>query len=173
MFGYLIIALFFYVLVSIIYYTFKNGISPMPTGRRVQKGFLEALPKSCKGQIYDLGSGWGTLARALGRKYPEATVIGFETSFVPYLVSRFVTFGCKNVDILQLDFYSLYLGEADIVVAYLYPKAMVKLGYKLDEELEPKCLVATHTFAIPNWEPFVEKRVDDIYKTPIYLYREI
>lgn len=145
----------------------------MPTSSRVQNAFLEALPNNFNGQIYDLGSGWGTLALALGRKYPEATVIGMETSFVPYLVSRILTAGRKNVDILQMDFFSLYLGEADMVVAYLYPKAMNKLGYKLDDELEPNCLVATHTFAVPGWEPFIERKADDIYKTPIYLYREI
>ncbi|MCI5052548.1 MAG: methyltransferase [Simkaniaceae bacterium] len=166
-------AILLFAFFSIIFYTFINGISPMPTSAKVQKKLLDSLPSKMEGEIYDLGSGWGTLVLGLARKYPNCTVIGFETSLVPYLVSKFLLMGRKNADILRHDFLQVYLGDASLITAYLYPKVMPQLQLQLDDELSPEALVVTHTFRFPGWEPVRTLHAPDMYKTPIYVYREI
>ena len=77
----------------------------MPTASKVKKELFQALPEHLEGTILELGSGWGTLAFALGKRYPNCQVIGYEISTIPYLLSlllqritkqKNVTFKKKN-----------------------------------------------------------------------------
>ena len=47
---------------------------------------------------------------------------------------------------------------------------MEKLRPKFESELRPGTVIITHTFRVPQWEPFMVYDTDDLYKTPIYLY---
>lgn len=61
----------------------------MPSNRKAVRAILQQIPKGFEGKIYDLGSGWGTLAWSCARHCPKAEVIGFEISPIPWLVSKF------------------------------------------------------------------------------------
>jgi len=159
------------LVVSIVVWTIKNGISPMPTSPKVKRRLLEILPV-VQGRIYELGSGWGTLAFSLSRHYPEAQIIGFETSPVPYWISKLCLnlSSSRNLTFERRDFFNVELKDATMVVCYLYPGAMRKLGEKLIQELKPGALIISHTFALPGWEPKATYEVDDLYRTKIYIY---
>ena len=54
-------------------YTIKTGISPVPTSPRVRDKMLAMIPPERlaaieRGRLFDLGSGWGTLAFALAKR---------------------------------------------------------------------------------------------------------
>lgn len=173
----LLLVLFLFLILiigSIVFWSLRNGISPMPTSPKVKQCLLAHLPHlENRGVIYELGSGWGTLAFPLAERFPDYPVIGLETSLVPFVVSKwFLMF--KKAPQLRLerkDFFSISLKNATMLVCYLYPEAMRKLKTKFEMELQPGTWVISNTFAIPGWDPLEMYEVDDLYHTKIYLYR--
>jgi hypothetical protein len=168
-----VLALFFLIAGSIVYYSSKNGIPPAPTLNVAKQGLLGLLARNkINGNIYELGSGWGTLAFALAKQYAHCHVIGYENSIVPCLFSqiRQIFAGCRNLKLVCKDFYTTPLNDADLVVCYLFTGAMEKLRIKFESELKKGTIVVSHTFAVPFWNPIDEIVVDDIYHTRVYLY---
>ena len=84
-----------FILLSIVVFSLKNGISPMPTTGRVRRALFDVLPNIDQGVIADLGSGWGNLIFPLASKYRTSEVIGFENSWIPFWFSYFLN-GCSN-----------------------------------------------------------------------------
>ena len=134
----------------------------MPTSRKVRKALWNVLP-SCDGPIYDLGSGWGHLLILLAKKYPHAKIVEYETSWVPYLVSKVVTLPFPTITVRRKDFFGEDLSGAGLLVCYLYPGAMKKL-----KDIEVPLI--THTFALPGREPLKVNEASDLYRTKIYLF---
>lgn len=170
----LLIVLALGILLSVGWYTFRLGISPMPTSQTVKKTLLEQLPPDIKGTIYELGCGWGTLLFPLGKKYPDSVVKGYELSPLPYLFCKcrqWVT-SQENVALFRQDFMSTSISDAGLVVCYLYPGAMAKLKDKFEKELPSGCWIISNTFALPQWTPDAVYSMADLYRTKIYLYRK-
>ena len=144
----------------------------MPSSLKAKRCLLSALPQPLHGKIYELGTGWGTLLFPLARQYPDCQVVGFETSPIPYLVSRIRQLYCRlpNVVLERRDFFSVLYGDADLIVCYLYPGAMRKLQVKFDRELKPGTWVVSNTFALPGWTPVSVIEVRDLYYSKIYVY---
>lgn len=168
-----VLAMSVFIAGSIVYSSLKNGITPMPTSNKVKRHLMTLLDQEIiHSRIYDLGSGWGTLAVALADKYGDCCVTGFENSMVPYLVSllRSRRAHHRNLTIARENFFNQPLNDADLVVCYLYPGAMEKLKIKFENELKVNTVVVSNTFAIPSWLPVKKIVVDDLYRTHLYLY---
>jgi trans-aconitate methyltransferase len=159
--------------ISIVVWTIKNGIGPTITSPKQKRCLLASLPEDLKGNVFDLGSGWGTLAISLARQLPACQVIGYESSPVPYLFSRVLQFLLRfpNLKFNRQDILRVSLQEASLIVCYLYPAAMKKLKPKFEEELHPGTVVITNTFAVPGWNPANVLLAADIYRSKIYLYQ--
>ncbi len=158
---------------SIIIYSLYNGITPMPTAPRVKRKLLEIINKrQIAGKVFELGSGWGTLAIGLAKVLPHCQVIAYENSFIPYIFSRFAQTLSRreNLTIIRKNFFRISLTEADLIVCYLYPGAMERLKIKFERELKDECLVISSTFAIPEWRAHEVSYVPDRYRTKIYVY---
>jgi len=159
---------------SIVIYTLENGISPSPTGGKVKRRLLDILgdlPGSDR--IYELGSGWGTLAIPIATQFPDSRVTGYENSIVPFAVSRIrqaLSF-TGNLDLAWANFYKIDLSDAALVVCYQSPGNMSNLRPKFEAELSDDVYVVSNTFAVPGWKPTETYRVDDLFKTRIYVYR--
>lgn len=153
---------------SIVAWTIINGISPMPSSSKAKKKLQEILP-NIDGPVYELGSGWGTLARILAKTYPHQHVIGYETSFFPYWISRLL-YNRNNLVFYRKNFFEVDLSQAALIVCYLYPGAMRQLKEKFIKELKPGTVIISNTFAIPGWTPKQVWEVNDLYKTKIYRY---
>jgi hypothetical protein len=159
---------------SVIYWTLRTGISPMPTSPKVKADLLRLIPPLLSpGKIYELGSGWGTLAFSLAKQYPEKEVIGYEISFIPYVISKLLVRlkKIKNLKIQRRNFLEDPLDEAHLVVCYLYPKGMDRLKIELEKKLKPGTWMISNTFAVPGWQPYYTHRVKDLYHTKIYFYK--
>ena len=164
--------IFFSILILIVGWSIKNGIGPMPTSPKVKRLLLDHLPKHCKGIIFELGSGWGTLAFSLAKKYPDCSIMAYENSPVPYGFSKFLNlfFRHRNLSIKRQDFFDVNLEKGTIIICYLYPEAMKKLKEKFEKELKPGTLIASHTFSIRGWSAVKIIEVPDIYHSKIYFY---
>jgi trans-aconitate methyltransferase len=102
------------------------------------------IPESAT--IYELGSGWGTIALALAQAFPRATIKGIELSPFPFFVSRLRAMRHKNVHFMRGNFYKFDLSDADAVACYLMMKPMPKLASFLDKSLAPDTPVVALTF---------------------------
>lgn len=160
---------------SILWRTWRNETPPMPTSPRVADALLGSIGHLPAGStIYELGSGWGTLARPLARRFPHCRVMAIENSPLPIMVSRLVNrlHPCPNLSHRRADFYDLSLEPADMIVCYLCTGAMRRLREKFNRELRPGSRVITHTFSVPGWIPEQTIRAGDLYRTPIYHYHQ-
>ena len=162
------------VLVLVVAYTLRTGVSPMPTGAAARTALLGALPRDPGGTVFELGAGWGGLAMALARRYPGRPVAGYELSPVPWLVAaaRQRVAGPGNLAFIRADFLGADLTPAGLIVCYLCPAGMARLRPKLEAELRPGSAVVSHFFAVPGWQPEQPvARAADGSRSPIYLYR--
>ena len=128
-FSMLLMLLIAWILLSILFWSIKNKITPTATGAKARRLIFNHLPPIRKGSIVDLGSGWGTMAFALADKYPDHSVYGFETSPFPFFVARIrqALFPRNNLHLYRRDFFLEPLQEAALVYCYLYPGAMPRL----------------------------------------------
>lgn len=156
---------------SIVWQSLSVGISPMPSSARARDALLELVPVGQTGPVHELGAGWGTLAVPLARRLPTAHVIAWETSLVPFAVLWLRARKLPNLEVRRADFFTADFATAQVVVCYLFTGAMERLSPRLRAELPPGALVVSHTFALRGWEPELTRRLDDLYRTPVYRYR--
>lgn len=168
---------FLLVLLTVLTYTLITGISPMPSSTKAREEVFRQLAKvtdqSRPMTIIDLGSGWGHLVVPLAKRYTQHRVIGYELSFFPWLTSYLVKqlFRLNNLTLHRKDFLKADLSHADVLVCYLFPKAMTKLNNKLKSELESPLTVVSIFFALPDHKADVMVPLHDLYNTPVYVYR--
>lgn len=148
---------------SIIYWTLKLGISPMPTSRAVQKVLIQTLPSDYTGTIYDLGSGFGSMLFFFSFRYPKATIIGYEQSLFPYLISK-IWLKRKNIEIKRVDFRKEKLKQGWFYI-YLYSQGM----RELNPDLFKGSFLISNTFQLMI--PYTRKiPVLDWYRSHLYFY---
>lgn len=160
-------------MLSIVYISWRNGISPMPTSapvRRAVVGVIKQLPSH--GLLVEAGSGWGTLALQIGRSCKGLRIIGIENSFIPMWISFLIAKldNQANVTFQKGDLYTYLYRDVNMVVCYLYPGAMLRLRLIWREQLMPGTHVISVCFAIPDWEPEQIITCSDLYRTKIYVY---
>lgn len=147
--------------------TFRLGITPMPTSNKAGKILIESVGN---GLVYELGSGFGSLSIALSK---NNRVFSFEKALIPWLTSLFLKALSKreNLSIYKKDIFQVDLSNADIVICYLYPKAMQKLAPKFEQELKNGALVLSNSFHLPGKKPEKVIEVNDWMRSRIYCYR--
>lgn len=170
MIGLFLLSIFAVGLLSIVYFTLRLGISPLPSSKKAKEALFSLLPQDIEGDLYELGSGWGHLLIPLARRYPKNTLIAYEASWVPYLFSLMLcrVMGLKNVEIRRADFLQANLTQARHVVVYLSAPLMNRLS----PLLPPEALIVSNTFALPGRSPTKTLVLDDLFHTRIYLYHD-
>jgi hypothetical protein len=161
----------FFILLSVLYYTLKLGISPMFSSFKVSTFIANEFKKSEKIFFVDLGSGWGSLAFIVAVRNPKKKVIGYELSTFPFYFSflfKYI-FGIKNLQFYKKDFLTESFYSDYIYFTYLFPKGMESLEQKLQQS-KIKPLIISSTFALPKDKFFEKKVLDDMFRTPIYFY---
>ena len=161
---------------SIVWSTLASGISPMPSSSKARQAMLqlmdEAVGGAGAGPILELGSGWGNLLIPLAKKYPKQKIIGYELSFVPWLTSIILKniLGLKNIKVYRRNFLEADLTDASIIVCYLFPEAMQGIENKINTGSAKTDYVISNNFSLPSYKPIKTIQLDDLYKSPVYLY---
>ncbi|BBI36394.1 class I SAM-dependent methyltransferase [Cohnella abietis] len=170
--------------ISIVYASWKNGISPMPSSLRVREVVVKEINRlGDKGVIVEAGSGWGTLGIHIGKQCGGWRIIGIENSSVPLWFSKiwsWITFRRfqrveqnrkTSVTFRRGNIYNYTYEDTSLVICYLYPGAMKQLSAILREKLPPSARVISACFALPEWQPEKVITCTDIYRTQVYIYR--
>lgn len=157
----------------IVVYALRTGVPPMPTGPGARAAMLRLLPARVDGTVYDLGSGWGGLAFALARRYPDNPVVGIELSPLPWLFSRamLAVRPRPNLRFRRADMLAVPLSDAGAVACYLIPGAMQRLAPKLAADLRPGTVLVSYCFAVDGWTPEAAAVEPDAGPMPVYRYR--
>lgn len=119
------------------------------------------LPKGSR--FYELGSGDGRIALAIAKSNPQATCIGIEKYWLPYLVSRIAAWRSRlhNITFIRADMFNISLAEATHIYCYLYPNVMKELFPKFKNELIKNAVVVSLDFV------FDEKKADATEALPV------
>ncbi|MEF2966752.1 class I SAM-dependent methyltransferase [Paenibacillus sp. M1] len=171
----LLIAILLMAVLSIVYVSWRNGISPMPSSAPVRQRAVGELKRFGDASvIVEAGSGWGTLALQAARSDPRLKVIGIENSPLPLAVSRLAARwgGARNAVFRKGNLYEFPYEQADVVVCYLFPGAMKRLDPLFREKLALGACVISICFALPGWRPERVITCRDMYRTKIYVYRK-
>jgi hypothetical protein len=125
------------------------------------------------GPVYDLGSGWGGLVIPLSKKYPDRKIVGYEVSFVPWLVSVLFrsVFRLHNLEIYRKNFLQADLSGAEVLICYLHTEGMSEVAKKLTAERSADGFLISNNFGLPIGQPEKTVKINDFYKSPIYRYR--
>jgi 16S rRNA A1518/A1519 N6-dimethyltransferase RsmA/KsgA/DIM1 with predicted DNA glycosylase/AP lyase activity len=158
--------------ITIVWWTLRTGISPMPSSKKAVRAMLELMPSSLSGPACELGSGWGGLTLALAERYPNVPVVGYELSPIPWAVSKLRArlSGCENLTFSRADFFGSDLSDAQLLVCYLYPGGMTRLQEKLRRELTTEATIISNTFRLPDCAPETVIELTDVYRTRVYRY---
>ena len=165
---------------SMVWSTVRTGMSPMPSSRSARRGVLTALEHIGGGQpeqpIVDLGSGWGHLAIAVARRYPDCPVRGYELALLPWLVSVLIARALRqhNLTFLHQDFLAAaergQLGPVHTALTYLHGPGMARLSAALTKHPGQLNWLISNNFALPDWQPERQWQLRDFYRSPLYLY---
>lgn len=171
-----LLALLLLATCSIVYYSLKTGISPMPSSAKTRAQvwrYLAQIAPQPQQTLIDLGSGWGGLVIPLALRYPKCQVIGYELSWLPWLLSKIIQriLRLHNLTLYRQNFLKSALPPADIVICYLYPEGMSKLAYASRVTRWRPTYLISICFALPHHSAEGTFKVDDFYQTPVYLYR--
>lgn len=161
------------IAVSLIFSTVKLGISPMPSSSKAYKAIQALVDETGTEAIIDLGSGWGNLVIPLAQHRPQRQVIGYELSWLPWLISTLLkkALRLENLTLHRANFLHAKLPAASVLICYLYPEAMVKIAAKLQREQPDINFLISNNFALPASKPDRTIALNDFYKSPIYLYK--
>lgn len=142
----------------------------MPSSRMAMREIINLI-RTTDGPIFELGSGWGILSIQIAKSFPQRKVTGYEISLLPYLFSKIVKaiFNANNLTIKRVDFLKESWSSNAVLVSYLFPEGMTKLGSKVDRS--PFDALISNTFALPGRKADKIIRLNDIYCTPVYFYR--
>ncbi len=167
---------------SIVYSTLTLGISPMPSSKKARQAMVQlsdALGHEVGietdigvGPLLELGSGWGSLLIPLAKKYPQREVVGFELSIMPWFITLILikVMGLKNIKVYRKNFLKADLMGASVIFCYLFPGGMKALADKFNsEDAWPEFLISNN-FSLPSGKPIKVIELDDVYKSPVYLY---
>jgi hypothetical protein len=128
--------------------------------RDVQR--IIALAEITPGQlIVDCGSGDGRVVLAAAAA--GATAVGYEVSFVPWLIS--VIRGWKSpyrarVKFYWKSFFGVDLSSYDVVFAFLLPSGLQKLGKQLDRQKKPGRRILSFAWEVKGWTPDLKDKPD-------------
>jgi hypothetical protein len=146
----------FLACLSLLVFQGITGVPPMSSSASEAADVVALLKQAnlpAQANVYELGSGWGSLVIALARAFPDARVRGIEASPLPYWVARFRTRKLSNVFLQRGNFHRCDLRDAHAVTCYLMIKPMPRLAAQLDRTLAAGTPVVSLTFWFRDREP--------------------
>lgn len=151
----------------------RTGVVPMPSlpsERRLVSGVLQNYPEIKT--IYDMGSGWGGLARHISRSRRDCRVIAVEASAFPHFTGRLKTrlTGRKTVSHRRQDLFEISLSGGEAYICYLSGESMKKLRKSFERDRPVGCILVSIAFAMPGWTPAKTVSAEGLLRTAAYVY---
>ena len=147
----------------------------MPSSKKAREAMLQLVSEAedKTAPIFELGSGWGSLLIPLAKKYPQRKIIGYELSIIPWVTTVILKnlLGLQNIQVYRKDFLHSDISSASIIVCYLFPKGMQALETKISTQGGRLEYLVSNNFSLPSHQPIKKIQLNDLYQSPVYLYR--
>ncbi|MEZ4272288.1 MAG: class I SAM-dependent methyltransferase [Myxococcota bacterium] len=159
--------------VNVVHWGVRTGMPPYPSTRGERHAVVELLREVsiAPGVIYELGCGFGGMARTLARAFPGHRIEAVEISPAVAFCAKVFGLGLSNLHIRRGDFMDVQLAEAAAVVCYLLRSTNQRLAMKLDGELVARTPVISVVFGFPERQVHVRRRSLGRRSGDILLYR--
>jgi len=141
---------------------FLGGISALPTSPRALARSIHILKEKGfeSGILLDIGSAHGLAALAFARAFPDATVVGIESSRMRFCIAYLRGFLTRSrARFIYADAFAYPVDTVGAVYCYLPWSIMPQLEKKLRAELPPGAIVIANTTKFPAWKPEAEEIV--------------
>jgi SAM-dependent methyltransferase len=144
-----------------------------PSGNEVVQAMLRLGKVGARDVVYDLGCGDGRIVIAAVR---ERGARGVCVDIDPQRIaeSRYNAQAAGVADRIQFrneDLFTTAIGDATVVMIFLYPDLNLKLRPKLWSELKPGTRLVSHWHDMGDWKPQETVRVvSEGRERPIYLW---
>ena len=141
------------------------GVPFVPTHQKQARHMMKLAGIKPGMNVIDLGSGAGRLLFLAARAGARTT--GYELN--PFLywwtkiearlkgLSSLVDMKCQSL-------YTADVSKADVVLAFLFPEPMKRLGPKLFSEMSPGSKIVSYAFSIPGHEPTIKEQGIFVYE---------
>ena len=101
--------------------------------------------------VYDLGCGDGSIVVAAARDHHAKKVVGIEQKQKLCAIALAKTRYLKNTLIVNANYDTVDISEANIVTIYQSSSENVRLKRKFLDELSEGSTIVSHDFGIPGW----------------------
>jgi len=133
----------------------KLDVPYEPSSDEVVGAMLEIAKVGKRDLVYDLGCGDGRIVIAAAQK---AGARGVGVDLDPERIKESVENARKanvtdRVQFFEQDLFQTKIGNATVVMLYLWPEVNLKLRPKLFRELRPGTRVVSHSHDMGTWEP--------------------
>jgi hypothetical protein len=147
----------------------KLDVGYMPTPYEIVEKMLNMASVRNNDVVYDLGCGDGRLV-VMAAKERGATGVGVDLDPVRIKESKENARKAGVADrvrFFQQDLFKTEIGEATVVMLYLWPEVNIRLRPKLFAELKPGTRVLSHNHDMGEWKP---DQYAEISKHRIYFW---
>ena len=161
---FIIFAIFF--LIQFYNIVFRGYAPFISSKRKIIEEIIAKLELKEDGVIYELGCGNAGFLRAARKKFPKAKLVGFEYSFLPYLIAQIQNSLSKSKIIIKKEnIFKVDLSGADVLYCYLNLSTMKKLEDKIKAEGKRNLKIISYQFPLPTIkaEEILEDGKDKIY----------
>ena len=124
-----------------------------PSSPLVIERMLTSAGVNSESIVYDLGCGNGDIVVAAARDFQAKKVVGIEQNQRLCSIALRRTRNLKNAVIMNANYDSVDISEANVVALYQSANENARLKPKLLEELSEGSTVVSHDFGIPGWRP--------------------
>jgi hypothetical protein len=160
----------FAVLFAIFGATCRTRVPLYFSNARAIRELVALLPRGGRVGFLDAGCGIGSVTAAVSRLRPDVEVTGIEAACGPWLVSSLRSLLAKRRFRAMLgSFWSLDLGNYQIVYVFLSPAPMAALWRKARGEMRPGSLLVSNSFPVPDIAPATTVHVQG--SPPLYVWR--
>ncbi|MEM3531341.1 MAG: rRNA adenine N-6-methyltransferase family protein [Nitrososphaerales archaeon] len=143
----------------------------MESPQEVIKKMLQLVEPKNGELLYDMGSGDGKIILMAAKDFGLRCVgIEIREDLAKRSMAEIKRFNLEGrIKVINGDFFSVDISDADIVTLYLTTSANEKLRPKLERELKVGARVVSHDYEIRGWKPTKISK-DDPPGHTIYLY---
>ena len=118
--------------------------------------------------LIDLGCGDGrVLLRAAAFRRARVTGVELDPALAEQARGLLAEHDIRGATVVEADFTSLDLTDADVVFAYLSPATLQRLEGHLQRNLKPSARLVTTGYAVPGWEPDGRSERCYLYRPPM------
>jgi predicted O-methyltransferase YrrM len=147
----------------------KLDVGYMPTPYEIVEKMLNMANVRNSDMVYDLGCGDGRVV-VMAAKERGATGVGIDLDPVRIRESEENARKAGVADrvrFLQQDLFKTEIGDATVVMIYLWPEVNIRLRPKLFAELKPGTRILSHNHDMGEWKP---DQYAEISKHRIYFW---